>query len=99
MSFSGLDIAYRTHLGSFSVLRRSLISNLQTSQILSVTMRGGAWVGYIRNKLILRAIYFGAMIGANYGEPFFSRGPLAIGNFSGLEKDKSLNVAFSPYLT
>ncbi|MDF5723113.1 MAG: hypothetical protein PUP91_22090 [Rhizonema sp. PD37] len=46
-----------------------------------------------------RAIYFGAMIGANYGEPFFSMGPLAIGNFPGLDLDKSLNVAFSPYLT
>ncbi|MDF5723116.1 MAG: hypothetical protein PUP91_22105 [Rhizonema sp. PD37] len=38
------------------------------------------------------------MIGANYGEPFFSKGPLAIGNFSGLENDKLLNVASSPYL-
>lgn len=46
-----------------------------------------------------RAIYFGAMISANYGEPFLSIGPLAIGNFPGLDLDKPPNVAFSPYLT
>lgn len=49
-----------------------------------------------------RAIYFGAMIGANYGEPFFSISPLPFGNFPGLGEDIWANVAlssFSPYLT
>lgn len=34
-----------------------------------------------------RAIYFDAIIGANYGEPFFSISSLPISNFPGLDKD------------
>lgn len=34
-----------------------------------------------------RAIYFGAMISANYGEPFFSISSLHLSNFPGLDKD------------
>jgi bacillithiol biosynthesis deacetylase BshB1 len=44
-----------------------------------------------------RAIYYGAMIGAAYGEPFYSPGPVSLGEFPGLINPPPPTGELPPY--
>jgi bacillithiol biosynthesis deacetylase BshB1 len=44
-----------------------------------------------------RAIYFGAMIGAAYGEAFYALGPLAMGGFPGVDQSTSAGERTAVY--